>query len=305
MGILDKSLKQLAQHRPKELVSFLLPDQTFTLGEALEKETIYASREADKAWRMLDEGAPWILHAEFAVRLFHNELRRALVRATQLHDVHRLPVKTVFLALSQEDCLADLPRRYVWGVGGASHLAWRVDIIPIWTYDAKEALAGTSPVGWTLAPLMKGGDDPETVSAAVQRITALPDLIPSERADLLLALRVFGERRIGLGASRLISMEVLMESLLYDEMLQHLETTKKPIWEQLGRQEGRQEGLRAVRTLIQQSLRLKFGTLPEELLIPLEAVEDLPTLEAFALEAIRMERLEDVHAALAALPKVP
>lgn len=187
--------------------------------------------------------------------------------------------------------------------GGNGGVRGRLDIVPIWTYDAREMLDLGSATAWVLSPLMRGGDRPEVLTRSVRRIQELR-ATPEERADLLAILRVFGERRLGPRAWSYITLEMVMASTLFEEIAEHVEATRSERWIQRGRQEGVEEARRLMleewRQATAELITQQFGQVPRAAILGLRSIEEPSVIRDLLVTIPQCASLDQVVARVCA-----
>lgn len=279
MGPIDRSLKLLAQHFPRELVALACPGRNFHQLEPLDKELPAASLVADKVYRVRSGKQEWLVHLEFAIHAGRAEQRLLTAAAFRLHLAYELGVQSVMIALSKPDALTPLPTHYAFTAAGRTRLRYGIDTVCLWDYDAEEALMGDSPVGWVLATHMHGGEQISVVARAAGRVRALSGIQERVRADLLAILRILGERSLQQDVKHLITREMLMGSTLYDEILEE------------GIEKGIEKGQKG---LLMRLLRARFGGIPSEVERKLEALHESSTLEQLAERVLTARSLKEL-----------
>ena len=255
----DNLLKYLAEHYPAALASWLLgkPAQRVRV---LKTELSLQPIRAD-ALHLLEVDDE-ILHVEFETDPTKSEPPlglRMLDYFVRVYRRERKPVRQVVIVLAETD--AQIPEEF--HVGDTWH---RYRVIRMWKQDPEPLLAHEGL--WPLAVLARSEQPEQLLVEVAEKVSKIAD--ESQRSDLTAAAGILAGLRFDRDlVRRIFRREIMMQSVIYREILEE--------GEQRGIRIGEQQGRLAV---VQRQLTHRFGV------VPAEAMEQLLALSLSELDQL-------------------
>jgi predicted transposase YdaD len=203
----DRPLKVLFERQGQSLLPFIGEPGADVRVTAVESvELPVPSRRADSVLRLERGGVVWYRHLEFQSVPDPDMPRRCFEYNSRLILHYDAAVLTTVLYLfpgSDRDA-QDAFRLYI---GDRLAYEWRFDVVRLWEIDTERALESGEAGPLALVPLLRGGDEPDKLLAAVRMLDALPrpqaaDAMPalldlaSQRYDRATFLNVLGKDRV-------------------------------------------------------------------------------------------------------------
>jgi predicted transposase YdaD len=275
----DRPIKVLFERQGQSLLPFVgEPDLGVRVAAVESVELPVGSRRVDSVLRLEREGLVWYRHLEFQARPDTDLPRRCFEYNSRLILHYDAPVFTTVLYLvpGSDAGAQDGFRLFL---GDRLAYEWRFDVVRLWEIDARVALESGEAGPLALVPLLRGGDDPEKLLAAVRMLDALP---PPESADAMASLLDLASERYDRATFwNVLGKDRVMQSWLW----------------QLGRDEGEVRGEARGRA---EALRLVCADLTKELhprvarrLIPaIDACEEPETLRSWILQCPKLSGAE-------------
>jgi hypothetical protein len=285
MGRHDSIFKRLLREFFSDLLRLAVPELAARLDIArpvlLDKEFFTAGgrrREVDLLARVSflaeDGGGTLLVHIEVEARARPGMERRLWLYRNQIQSAHESHVLSIVLYLARG------PRGIQVGSLGEILGPGRADfyyvVFGLAGCDPAAYLARPEPLAWGLAALMRGGDlsKPALKLACLARI-ATADLDEVRRVLLIdcveMYLELNPEEEAEYSALCVVrknrEVRVMATAMLWSERMK-----------EIGREEGTQHGLRALRKVLLSQLEQRFGPLPEETRAQVEAISSLERL---------------------------
>jgi predicted transposase YdaD len=203
----DRPLKVLFERQGQSLLPFIGEPGADVRVTAVESvELPVPSRRADSVLRLERGGVVWYRHLEFQSVPDPDMPRRCFEYNSRLILHYDAAVLTTVLYLfpgSDRDA-QDAFRLYI---GDRLAYEWRFDVVRLWEIDTERALESGEAGPLALVPLLRGGDEPDKLLAAVRMLDDLPrpqaaDAMPalldlaSQRYDRATFLNVLGKDRV-------------------------------------------------------------------------------------------------------------
>ncbi|MGH9837438.1 MAG: Rpn family recombination-promoting nuclease/putative transposase [Blastocatellia bacterium] len=221
-----------------------------------------------------------ILHVEFETDPSDSDPPldlRMLDYFVRVYRRERKPVRQVVIVLAETG--AHIPEEF--HVGDTWH---RYRVLRVWEQDPGPLLAHEGL--WPLAVLARSDQPEQLLMEVAEKVSTIPD--ESQRSDLTAAAGILaGLRFDGELIRRHFRREIMMQSVIYREILQEGEQIGEQRGEQRGIQIGEQRGEKQGRlVVIQFQLERQLGTVPAEIL------EQLPALSLSDLDQLGVALLD-------------
>ncbi len=247
----DNLLKYLAEHYPAALASWLL-GKPVTRVRVLKTELSLQPIRAD-ALHLLEVDDE-ILHVEFETDPTKSEPPldlRMLDYFVRVYRRERKLVRQVVIVLAETG--AHIPEEF--HVGDTRH---RYRVLRMWKQDPEPLLAHEGL--WPLAVLAHSEQPEQLLMEVAEKVSKIAD--ESQRSDLTAAAGILAGLRFDRSlVRRLFRREIMMQSVIYREILEE--------GEQRGIQIGEQHGRLAV---VQRQFIHRFGAVPAEVMEQLSAL---------------------------------
>jgi predicted transposase/invertase (TIGR01784 family) len=272
----DNLLKYLAEHYPAALASWLL-GKPVTRVRILKTELSLQPIRADSIYLL--ETDDEILHVEFETDPTNSEPPvelRMLDYFVRVYRRERKLVRQVVIVLAETK--ARIPNEF--HVGDTWH---RYRVVKMWEQDPEPLLEREGL--WPLAVLARADRPDQLLMEVAEKVSKIAD--EGQRNDLTAAVGILAGLRFDNSLIRsLFRREIMMQSVVYREILQEGEQ----IGEQRGIQIGEQQGRLAV---IQKQLTHRFGVIPAETQAQLSALST-PELDELSEALLGFESMDDL-----------
>jgi predicted transposase YdaD len=272
----DNLLKYLAERYPAALASWLL-GRPVTSVRLLKTELSIQPIRADSIH--LIEADDEILHVEFETDPSSSDPPldlRMLDYFVRIYRRERKPVRQVVIVLAETG--AHIPEEF--HVGDTWH---RYRVLRVWEQDPAPLLAHEGL--WPLAVLACSDQPEQLLMEVAGKVSTIAD--ESQRNDLTAAAGILaGLRFDGELIRRHFRREIMMQSVIYREILQEGEQRGIQIGEQRGEKHGRL-------VVIQFQLERQLGTVPAEILERLSALT-LPDLDRLGVALLDFKSVDDL-----------
>ncbi len=276
----DNLLKYLAEHYPAALATWLL-GKPVTHVRVLKTELSLQPIRADSVHLL--ETDEEILHVEFETDPTNSEPPlelRMLDYFVRVYRRERKLVRQVVIVLAKTG--AHIPEEF--HVGDTWH---RYRVIKMWEQDPEALLAHEGL--WPLAVLARADQPERLLMEVAEKVSKIPDM--SQRSDLTAAAGILAGLRFDSNLiRRLFRREIMMQSVIYREIVEESEQRGIQIGEQRGIQIGEQQGRMAV---VQRQLTHRFGVIPAEVLEQLSALS-LPELDQLSEALLDFDSMDDL-----------
>ncbi len=277
----DRTIKVLFQRLGQSLLPFVGERQPGIRLAAVETvELPVPSRTIDSVLRLERDGLVWYRHLEFQAGPDPDLPRRCFEYNSRLILHYDAAVLTTVLYLLPGSD-RDAPDAYRLYIGDWLAYEWRFDVVRLWEIDAELALQGGEAGPLALVPLLRGGDEPARVLAAVRMLDALPRPESSNAMSTLLDLA--GQRYDRATFLNVLGKDRVMQSWLW----------------QMGRDEGRTEGraegeASALRQVCVDLSKECHSRVAARVLPAIEACDQAETLRAWVLQCPKLSDAEFV-----------
>jgi len=275
----DRPIKALFERQSQSLLPFIGEagmDVRVTAVESVELPV--PSRRIDSVLRLERDGLVWYRHLEFQSGPDPDMPRRCFEYNSRLILHYDAAVFTTVLYLfpgSDRDT-QDAFRLYV---GDCLAYEWRFDVVRLWEIDANLALQDGQAGPLALVPLLRGGDEPDKVLAAVRMLDALPR---PQSADAMSALLDLASQRYDRATFwNVLGKDRVMQSWLWQLGRDEGEARG----EARGRAEGEAHALRQVCVDLAKGLHPR---LPARVLSAIESCDQPETLRAWILQCPKL-----------------
>ena len=267
----DRPIKVLFERQGQSLLPFKGEAGPGVRVVAVESvELPVPSRRIDSVLRLEREGLVWYRHLEFQSGPDPDMPRRCFEYNSRLilHYGAAVFTTVVFLFPGSDAGAHDAFRLFV---GDRLAFEWRFDVVCLWEIDASVALESGQPGPLALVPLLRGGDEPEKLLAAVRMLDALPR---PESADAISSLLDLASRRYDRGTFwNVLGKDRVMQSWLW----------------QLGRDEGEAEGqTRALRLVCADLAKELHPRVAARVLPAIDSCDEPETLRAWILQCPKL-----------------
>lgn len=272
----DNLLKYLAEHYPTALASWLL-GRPVTHVRLLKSELSLQPIHADAVQLLeLDEE---ILHVEFETDPTDSEPPlelRLLDYFVRLYRRERKPIRQVVIVLVKTK--ARIPEEF--HVGDTWH---RYRVLKLWEQDPAPLLA--EPGLWPLAALARTKHPRQLLMEVAEKVSTIAD--ESQRNDLTAAASILAGLRVDEKfIRRLFRREIMMQSVIYREILAEGEL----LGEQRGKQQGEHDGRLVI---IERQLDRQIGVVSKRLRAQLQELS-LPELDDLSVALLDFQSVEDL-----------
>jgi predicted transposase YdaD len=272
----DNLLKYLAEHYPAALASWLL-GKPVTRVRVLKTELSLQPIRADAVHLLeIDDE---ILHVEFETDPTKSEPPldlRMLDYFVRVYRRERKLVRQVVIVLSETG--AQIPEEF--HVGDTWH---RYRVIRMWKQDPEPLLAHEGL--WPLAVLARSEQPEQLLMEVAEKVSKIAD--ESERSDLTAAAGILAGLRFDRSLiRRLFREEIMMQSVIYREIVEESEQRGIQIGEQRGERLGRL-------AIIEQMLIHRFGSIPPEAREHLSALSS-PELDRLSAALLGFSSIDDL-----------
>jgi predicted transposase YdaD len=277
----DRTIKVLFERLGQSLLPFVgerRPGVRLTAVETVDLPV--PSRSVDSVLRLERDGFVWYRHLEFQARPDPDMPRRCFEYNSRLilhYDAAVLTTVLYLLPGSDRDA-QDAYRLYI---GDQVAYEWHFDVVRLWELDAELALQGDEAGPLALVPLLRGGDEPDTLLAAVRKLDALASPQSQDAMSTLLDL-----------ASQRYDRATFVNVLGKDRVMQSW------LW-QMGRDEGEAKGraegkAQAARQICIELSRECHPRVAARVLPAIEACDQAETLRAWVLQCPKLSDAEFV-----------
>jgi predicted transposase YdaD len=236
----DRPIKVLFERQGQSLLPFVGEAGTGVSVAAVETvELPVPSRRIDSVLRLERDGFTWFRHLEFQSGPDPDMPRRCFEYNSRLilHYDAAVLTTVVYLLPGSDSGAQDAFRLYV---GDRLAYEWRFDVVRLWEIDAESALQDGRAGPLALVPLLRGGDEPDKVLAAVRMLDVLP---PPQSADGMSALLDFAGQRYDRATFwNVLGKDRVMQSWLWQMGRDEGEARGRAEGEALGRAEGEAVG---------------------------------------------------------------
>ncbi len=284
----DNLLKYLAEQYPAPLASWLL-GRPITQVRLLKSELSLQPIRADAVHLLeIDDE---ILHLEFETDPTDSEPPlplRQLDYFVRIYRRERKPVRQVVIVLAETN--ATIPDEF--HVGDTWH---RYRVVRMWEQDATPLLA--HPGLWPLAVLARAAEPERLLVEIAGKVSTIAD--ESQRNDLTAAAGILAGLRFDRElVHRIFRREIMMQSVIYREILEEGQQIGEQrgiqIGEQRGIQIGEQRGEQHGRVaVIQRQLTHKCGPMPAEVAAQLPALS-LAELDQLGAALLDFKAVDDL-----------
>lgn len=272
----DNLLKYLAEHYPAALASWLLGKPVKHV-RVLKSELSLQPIRADAIHLLeLDEE---ILHVEFETDPTDSEPPlelRLLDYFVRIYRRERKLVRQVVIVLAETK--VHIPEEF--HVGDTWH---RYRVVKLWEQDPAPLLAHEGL--WPLAVLARTAKPQQLLMEVAAKVSTIVD--ENQRSDLTAAANILAGLRFAPSlVRRLFRREIMMQSVIYREILAEGEQ----IGEQRGQQRGEQQGRLAI---IERLLKHRLGLIPKRAQAKLVALTS-PELDQLGEALLDFNSVEDL-----------
>jgi predicted transposase YdaD len=271
----DRPLKVLFERQGQSLLPFIGERQTDARVTAVESVNLpVPDRRIDSVLRLECDGLVWYRHLEFQAQRDPDLPRRCFEYNSRLILHYDAAVLTTVLYLFP-GADRDVPDAFRLYVGEWLAYEWRFDVVRLWEIDAQSALQSGEAGPLALVPLLRGGDDPDRLLAAVRMLDALPRPLSVDAMSVLLDF-----------ASQRYDRATFWNVLGKDRAMQSW------LW-QLGVDEGEAKGeakgqLKAVRQVCADLVKEYHPRSANALLPAIESCDQPETLRSWALQCAKL-----------------
>ena len=289
----DRTMKRLTSVFTGDYVRFVLGTEVFR-AEAVEieekdKELPSLSREVDFVCRVELDGESALLLIEFQTAWAADMPQRMAGYSWRLHERYGEGVYPVVVVLRPGGQLQGEWRMSAWG----RDVAWcRTEVRALWEVEAEEVVSQGLVGLYPLLPLMRWqASEPAVVLARSQDLILEQIEGREARADAYVALRVLSGMSypMALVDQILQRRELMLESPVYEQIMEE----GRQAGREQGREQGREEGLQAgLREGVLEVLEVRFGAVPSALAEQVRQLKDRERLEGLHRRAIVVESLE-------------
>lgn len=256
----DQTLKRMLSQAPNGLVALYDPRLAVTAEPPVELHS--SQRQADLVWEVRrDDGSSGILHIELQAYADARMGERLTEYGLRLWLRERKPVRSLVILLRPSAQVPASPFVVPWM--GDESMRYTYETIRLWTVPQERVLDTNAYALWPLASVMAGASE-ATTEAVAERIVAAP-LPQPERSELLSMLVVLA----GLRLPRAGLLDALRRNPMIDDIFRASSVSE--IFLEEGEAKGR---LAATRRLARVALEGRFGALPEDVLVGIEAAQE-------------------------------
>jgi predicted transposase YdaD len=281
----DRTIKVLFERLGQSLLPFVgerRPGIRLTAVETVELPV--PSRRIDSVLRLERDGFVWYRHLEFQAGPDPDMPRRCFEYNSRLILHYDAAVLTTVLYLlpGSDREAQDAFRLYV---GDEVAYEWRFDVVRLWEIGADLALQSGQAGPLALVPLLRGGDEPDTLLAAVRKLDALPR--PESANAMSTLLDLASQRYDRATFTNVLGKDRVMQSWLWQ--------MGRDEGEAKGRAEGRAEGeAQAARQICIDLSRECHPRVAARVLPAIEACDRPETLRAWVLQCPKISDAEFV-----------
>jgi predicted transposase YdaD len=281
----DRPIKVLFERQSQSLLPFIGEHRTDVRVTSVERVDLpVPSRRIDSVLRLERDGLVWYRHLEFQAQRDPDMPRRCFEYNSRLILHYDTAVLTTVLYLFP-GADRDVPDAFRLYVGDWLAYEWRFDVVRLWEIDANLALQSGQAGPLALVPLLRGGDEPGKVLAAVRKLDSLPR--PQSQDAMATLLDLASERYDRATFWNVLGKDRVMQSWLWQ--------MGRDEGEARGRAEGEAQG--EARTLRQICIDLSKECHPRvasRVLPAIEACEQPETLRAWVLQCPKLSDAEFV-----------
>jgi predicted transposase YdaD len=271
----DRPIKVLFERQGQSLLPFIGEREPGVRVAAVESIQLpVSSRSVDSVLRLEREGLVWYRHLEFQAGPDPDMPRRCFEYNSRLilHYDAAVFTTVVYLLPGADRGAQDGFRLYV---GNRLAYEWRFDVVRLWQIDAELALQTGEAGPLALVPLLRGGDERETLLAAVAKLDALPRAQAEDAMSILLDLT--SQRYDRATFLNVLGKDRAMQSWLY----------------QMGRDEGESKGREEGQVLIARQIcsdlvKATHPRVARSVLPRIEQCAQAETLRGWILECPRL-----------------
>ena len=279
----DRPIKVLFERQGQSLLPFIGERDPGVRVAAVESVQLpVPSRSVDSVLRLEREGFVWYRHLEFQAGPDPDIPRRCFEYNSRLvlHYDAAVLTTVVYLFPGADRGAQDGFRLYV---GDRLAYEWRFDVVRLWEIDAELALQSGEAGPLALVPLLRGGDERETLLAAVAKLDALPRPEAADAMSILLDLT--SQRYDRATFLDVIGKDRAMQSWLYQMGRDEGEAKGR----QEGRDEGREEGqVLIARRICADLVKATHPRVARSVLPRIEQCAEAETLRGWILECPRL-----------------
>ncbi|MDF5719923.1 MAG: Rpn family recombination-promoting nuclease/putative transposase [Rhizonema sp. PD37] len=277
----DVSTKRLISLAPNNWVRWVTQIPDITVGEILNSEFQWISRESDVLIRVESpqEGEFLVLN-ELQLRYTSKMPRRMRAYAGLAEEKYNLPTYPVLINILKTDSVKILPRYESNVAGLCATQDYRV--INLWEVDVNVAFQQPLPSLLPFVPILKGGENEPIIREALQILRADQQL--NELETVLAFFATFVLESALVQEIMRWDMTVLRESPWYQEILR--EGVAR------GEEQGRREELFSGLELV---LEIKFGNPGLELMPIITQITELQRLKAIQQAIKTVDTVEELR----------
>jgi predicted transposase YdaD len=262
----DVSTKRLISLAPENWVKWVTQIPDITVGEILNSEFQWISRESDVLIRVeSQQHGEFLLLNELQLRYNPKMPRRMRAYAGLAEEKYDLPTYPVLINILKAGN-AQIPTAYVSNIAGL-YVRQDYRVINLWEVDVNIVFDQPLPSLLPFVPILKGGENESIIREALQILRTDEQLNQLETVLAFFATFVLESALIQ--EIMRWDMAVLRESPWYQEILREGEA----------RGEARGE-VRGIQTGLETSLEIKFGNSGLELMPIIYEITDLQRLKA-------------------------
>ena len=275
----DRPIKVLFERQGQSLLPFIGEHRTDVRVTAVESvELPVPKRTIDSVLRLERDGFVWYRHVEFEAQRDPDVPRRCFEYNSRLILHYDAAVLTTVLYLFP-GADRDVPDAFRLYVGDWLAYEWRFDVVRLWEIDADSALRSGEAGPLALVPLLRGGDDPEKVLAAVRKLDALPR--PQSAGAMPVLLDFASQRYDRATFMNVLGKDRVMQSWLWQMGVDEGETR--------GEAKGEAKGqLKAVRQLCADLVKELHPAVAADLIPAVEACDQAETLHSWAVQCAKL-----------------
>jgi hypothetical protein len=267
----DRPIKVLFERQGQSLLPFIGESGSGVRVAAVESvELPVPTRRVDSVLRLEREGLVWYRHLEFQSGPDPDMPRRCFEYNSRLILHYDAAVFTTVLYLfpGSDSGAEDAFRLFV---GDRLAYEWRFDVVRLWEIDVGKAFESGLAAPLALVPLLRGGEEPEKLLAAVRMLDALPR---PESADAMATLLDLASQRYDRATfSNVLGKDRVMQSWLW----------------QLGRDEGEARGeVRALRLVCADLAKEFHPRVAGRILAAIDSCDRPETLRAWILQCPKL-----------------
>jgi predicted transposase YdaD len=281
----DRPIKVLFERQSQSLLPFIGEHRTDVRVTSVERVDLpVPSRRIDSVLRLERDGLVWYRHLEFQAQRDPDMPRRCFEYNSRLILHYDTAVLTTVLYLFP-GADRDVPDAFRLYVGDWLAYEWRFDVVRLWEIDANLALQSGQAGPLALVPLLRGGDEPEKVLAAVRKLDSLPR--PQSQDAMATLLDLASERYDRATFWNVLGKDRVMQSWLWQ--------MGRDEGEARGRAEGEAQGeARTLRQICMDLSKECHSRVAARVLPAIEACEQPETLRAWVLQCPKLSDAEFV-----------